>query len=128
MSERVRDEGYDDFLDALEDGDGYYLECANGHGSLPPRRACPHCGDRELTEEPLPATGDVLAHTVIHVPTPRFIDDAPYVTAVVDFGAVQLTGQVVDVDSAVVEDGMTVAPGIGRTETDDEKLVVFEPR
>lgn len=128
MSERVRDEGYDDFLDALEDGDGYYLECAEGHGSLPPRRACPHCGDRELTEKPLPETGDVVAHTVVHVPTPRFIDDAPYVTAVVDFGSVQLTGQVVDVDSDAVEDGMTVAPDIGRTETNDEKLVVFEPR
>src|SRR6056297_1929720 len=32
------DEGYDDWLDAIEDGDGYYLECENGHGSLPPRR------------------------------------------------------------------------------------------
>lgn len=128
MIDRVRDDGYDDFLDALEDGDGYYLECEAGHGSLPPRRACPHCGNRDLAEEPLPETGDVLAHTVIHVPTPRFIDDAPYVTAVVDFGAVQLTGQVVDADPQDVSDGLTVSPAIGATETDADRLIVFEPR
>lgn len=128
MSDRVRDEGYDDFLDALEDGDGYYLECEEGHGSLPPRRACPHCGNQDLTEEPLPETGNVLAHTVIHVPTPRFIDDAPYVTAVVDFGAVQLTGQVVDADPDDVSDGLTVSPDVGETKTDADRLIVFEPR
>jgi uncharacterized OB-fold protein len=128
MSDRVRDEGYDDFLDALENGDGYYLECEEGHGSLPPRRACPHCGNRDLTEEPLPETGDVLAHTVIHVPTPRFTDDAPYVTAVVDFGAVQLTGQIAGAEPDDVSDGLTVSPDVGRTKTNEDRLIVFEPR
>lgn len=128
MTDDIRDEGYDEFLDALEDGSGYYLECEEGHGSLPPRRACPHCGSRELTEEPLPATGEVVANTTIHVPTPRFVDDAPYVTAVVDFGVVQLTGQVVDVDPEAVDDGLQVSPDVGRTATDGDRLIVFEPR
>lgn len=128
MTDRVRDAGYDEFLDALEDGDGYYLECTEGHGSLPPRRVCPHCGDRDITETELPETGHVVAHTVVHVPTPRFLDDAPYVTAVVDFGAVQLTGQVMGVDPEEVENGLTVTPDLGETETDGDRLVVFEVR
>lgn len=128
MTDRVRDDGYDDFLEALEAGSGYYLACEEGHGSLPPRRVCPHCGDRELTEEPIPETGEVVANTTIHVPTPRFIDDAPYVTAVVDFGAVQLTGQVVGVDPDSVENGLQVTPDVGRTETDGDRLIVFETR
>jgi uncharacterized OB-fold protein len=123
MSE-TRDAGYDDWLDALESSDGYYLECANGHGSLPPRRVCPHCASRELTEEPLPETGTVESHTTIHVATPSFVDDAPYVTAVVDVGPVRLTGQVVDGDD--VENGTAVAPFVGQSETTGERLLCFE--
>ena len=28
--------GYADLLDAIADGEGYYIECENGYGSLPP--------------------------------------------------------------------------------------------
>lgn len=126
MSEPVRDAGYDDFLDSLADGSGYYLECPEGHGSLPPRRACPQCGERDLAEIDLPETGTILAHTVVHVPTPRFVDDAPYVTAIADFGPVQLTGQIVGADPDAVENGATVVPDVGRTETDGDRLLTFE--
>lgn len=126
MTERVRDEGYDDFLDELSAGSGYYLECPEGHGSLPPRRVCHECGRRELTKRDLPETATIVAHTVVHVPTPRFVDDAPYVTAIADFDAVQLTGQVVGVDPDAVENGTTVTPDVDRTETDDDRLVTFE--
>lgn len=135
----VRDAGYDDFLDALAAGDGYYLECENGHRSLPPRRACPKCASRDLRETALPETGTVASFTEVHVPTPAFADDAPYVVAVVDFGAVRLTGQVLagvdDRDgkeggdeTGVVEIGTTVVPGVGESATTGERLVTFEPR
>ncbi|MFB6094528.1 MAG: Zn-ribbon domain-containing OB-fold protein [Halanaeroarchaeum sp.] len=124
----VRDAGYDDFLDALAEGEGYYLRCPAGHGSLPPRRACPHCGDTDLEEVPLPETGTVVAHTVVHVPTPRFVEDAPYVTAIADFGDVRLTGQLLDADPSREIDGIDVSPDVGRTETADDRLVVFETR
>jgi len=123
----VRDAGYDDFVDALADGEGYYLECDAGHGSLPPRRACPHCASRDLTEKPLPETGTIESRSEIHVPAPSFADDAPYVVAVVDFGSVSLTGQVL-ADPEDVEIGSTVAPGVGETETTGERLVTFELR
>ena len=123
----VRDAGYDDFLDALADGEGYYLECENGHGALPPRRVCPHCGSRELVERTLPETGTVDSYTVVHVATPSFADEAPYVVAVVDFGAVRLTGQV-RADPDDIENGLDVAPDVGESETTGERLLTFELR
>ncbi|MCD2202180.1 Zn-ribbon domain-containing OB-fold protein [Halobacterium sp. KA-6] len=125
--ESVRDAGFDEFLDALAEGDGYYVECANGHGSLPPRRVCPECGSADLDEVLLPESGAVATYTKVHVPAPSFAEDAPYVTAVADFGPVRLTGQVL-ADVADVEIGLDVEPGIGETETGGERLVVFEPR
>ena len=122
------DEGYDDWLAAIEDGDGFYLECENGHGSLPPRRVCPHCSSTELTEEPLPETGTVETFTVVHVPTPQFSDDAPYATAVADFGSVRLTGQVRDVPVDDVTVGTTVTPDVSTTETTGERLLVLRGR
>jgi uncharacterized OB-fold protein len=123
----VRDAGYDDFLDALADGDGYYLECENGHGSLPPRRVCPQCDSRELVQTALPETGTIDSYTVVHVAAPSFVDDAPYAVAVADFGAVRLTGQVQSALDAV-ETGLRVAPGVGETETTGERLLTFELR
>lgn len=125
--EPARDGGYDDLLDAIEEGEPYYLACDEGHGSLPPRHVCPECGSPDLTETPLPDSGTIEAHTVVHVPTPRFLDDAPYVTAVVDFGSVRLTGQVRGVDPQEVSNGQSVGVDVGRTKTDDERLLIFEP-
>jgi uncharacterized OB-fold protein len=121
----ARDEGYDDFLDAVAAGEGFYLECPAGHGSLPPRRACPQCGSQELSEEPLPATGEIETHTTIHVATPEFADDTPYVTAVVDFGPVRVTGMLREEDSDDVETGTTVVPAVGETATTGERVLLF---
>lgn len=120
-----RNEGYDDWLDAIEADEGYYLECPNGHGSLPPRRVCPHCGERELAEESLPAEGTVATHTEVHVATPQLVDDTPYVTAIAAFGPVRLTGMLRGVDHDAVEAGITVVPTVETTETTDERVLVF---
>ncbi|AOW80346.1 hypothetical protein HTSR_1166 [Halodesulfurarchaeum formicicum] len=125
--EPARDAGYDDFLDAIAEGEPYYLECPEGHGSLPPRQVCPDCGASELSESELPEVGTIVAHNVVHVPTPRFLDDTPYATAIVDFGPVNVTGQVRGLDPQDVENGQDVTITIGETETDGDRLVVFEP-
>jgi uncharacterized OB-fold protein len=127
MTESARDGAYDDLLDAIAAGGGYYLECANGHGSLPPRRVCPECGDRDLAKEPLPDAGEIVTYTVITVPTPQFEDDAPYVTALVDFGPVTVTG-IVQGDHETVETGQVVGIDVDETVTTGERLVVFERR
>ena len=127
MSDRVRDEGFDDWLDALEDGDAYYLACPDDHGSLPPRLVCPVCGSSSLETRPLPGTGTVDTYTITHVPTPSFEADAPYVTAIAEFGPVRLTGQlqVDDVDDAAT--GITVAAAVVTSETTGDRLVGFVP-
>ncbi|EMA62869.1 Zn-ribbon domain-containing OB-fold protein [Halorubrum lipolyticum] len=129
MSAPASNAGYDEWLDALADGEGYALACPDGHGSLPPRRVCPECGSATLTEEPLAETGTVETYSVVHVAGPRFADDAPYVNAVADFGPVRLTGVLrgvsPDVDGVDVGDG--VAVGVEERATDGEPLVVFRP-
>ncbi|RZV06087.1 hypothetical protein BDK88_4042 [Natrinema hispanicum] len=118
---------YDAFLDALAEGEGYYLVCENEHGLLPPRRACPHCGDRELTERDLPKSGEIVTHTTVFVPTPQFEDDAPYVTAVADFDGVRLTGVVRGIAQEDVAIGDHVTATVESNETADERTIVFRP-
>jgi len=114
--------GYDEWLDAIEAGDAYFLECANGHGSLPPRRICPECGDTHLEETPLPETGEIDTYTVVHVAAPSFTDDAPYTTAIADFGPVRVTARAPD--DVEVGDSMSLA--IGQSKTSGDRLLQFE--
>lgn len=123
----VRDAGFDDFLDAIAAGEGYYLECSDGHGSLPPRRACPRCGDTELAERPLDDRGEVVTFTLVHVATPQFDDDVPYVTAIADFGPVRLTGIVRGTEPEAVELGQAVEPAVEESATTGERLLVLRP-
>ncbi|MEF8782594.1 MAG: OB-fold domain-containing protein [Haloarculaceae archaeon] len=127
MSEDVRDVGYDDFLDAVEAGEPYYLESPSGNGWLPPKDVDPETGERELVETDLPTTGEVLTYTITNVAGPSFADDTPYVVAVAEFGPVNITGQVRGMDHDDVEIGQEVELSVGRNETADERVVVFEP-
>ena len=125
------DREYAEWLDAIAEGGGFALVCPEGHGSLPPRRVCPECGTPELSREPLDETGTVETYSVVHVPSPRFADDAPYATAVADFGPTRLTGVVrdggADGEAPAVEIGDAVAVDVGERSTDGERLVVFRP-
>ena len=123
--EPVRDGGFDDFLDALDAGEGYYLAGDDGRGWLPPRAVDPRTGSADLDERPLPETGTIDTYTVIRVPTPRFADEAPFALAVVDLGPVKLTGQVRGIDLDAIDIGDEVSPGVEQTEND--RLIVFEP-
>jgi uncharacterized OB-fold protein len=136
---RARDAGYDDWLDGLAAGEAHYLACPAGHGSLPPRRTCPVCGDTDLTERALPASGTVESYTVVHVPTPEFEGQAPYTSAVADFGPVRLTGLVRGENEGAgegdgidatppVEVGTTVAAAVGENPTTGGRVVVLRPR
>ena len=126
--ERAPDAGYDDLLDAIEAGEPYYLECANGHGWLPPRRICPECGSRDLEEATLPDAGEVVTFTEIAVAAPTFAEDAPYVTALADFGLVQLTGLLRGLDGDEAEVGMVVGVEVGERVTTGDRAIVFRPR
>jgi len=127
MSDEPRDAGYDDFLDAVEEGEPYYLDGSNGEGWLPPRLRDPRTGERGLEEAAMPEAGEILTMTTTYVAGPDFADDAPYVVAIVDFGPVQLTGQVRGVDPDGVEIGDTVELDVDRTETTGERVITFRP-
>jgi len=127
--DHVADTGFDEWLDALADGEGFYLEGPEGDGSLPPRRVDPHTGSTDLAERPLPEVGTVETFSVVHVAPPAFTDDAPYVTAVADFGPVRLTGVLrgVEPDDDVIDLGTNVEATVERRETDDARIVVLRP-
>lgn len=118
---------YDEWLSAIDAGEGFYLESPDGHGSLPPRRVCPHSGSTDLTQKPLPETGTIETYTIVHVAAEKFSDDTPYVSAIAEFGPVELTGIVrgVDPESVAVGDDVGVAVETRKTTTD--RLVVFRP-
>jgi len=118
---------YDEWLDAIESGKGFYLESPDGHGSLPPRRVCPHSGSTDLTHEPLPETGTVETYTVVHVGATAFDDDTPYISVLVDFGPVELTGILRGVDPEAVAVGDEVGVTVETRETTADRLVVFRP-
>lgn len=124
--ERARDGAFDDLLDAIEDGEGYYLECADGHGWLPPRRICPECGSQDLEQQPLPEAGKVISFTEISVAAPSWTEDAPYITAVADFGPVGITGLLRGADDPTV--GMVVGLDVGERLTTGDRTIVFRPR
>lgn len=127
MSAPASNAGYDEWLAALMDDEGYALVCPEGHGSLPPRRVCPDCGSTALSEDPLAETGTVETYSVVHVAGPRFADDTPYVNAVVDFGSVRLTGVLRGAEPDAVAVGDRVAVAVEERATDAEPLVVFRP-
>jgi uncharacterized OB-fold protein len=99
---------HDEFCEAIEAGDPFYLACPKEHGSVPRRRVCPQCGVESLTTPQLPETGRVQASTVVHVATPAFADSVPYVTAIGDFGPVSLTGIFTETSPEDVEHGTVV--------------------
>lgn len=123
----ARDDGYDDFLDAVEAGEPYYLESPSGEGWLPPRVCDPVTGERELVAKVLPETGELLTQTATFVAGPDFADDAPYVVAIASFGPVNVTGQMRGVDPDAVEIGQKVTLGVEQSETTDDRVVVFYP-
>ena len=129
MTEHITEQPatYDEWLDAIENGEAFYLESPAGHGSLPPRRVCPHSGSTDLIQEPLPEIGAVETYTVVHVAAEKFNDDTPYVSAVVDFGPVALTGILRGVDPEAVAVGDEVSVSVETRETTDDRLVVFRP-
>lgn len=124
----MTDRGYDEWVDALGDGAGFYLRCPEGHGSLPPRRTCPHCGAAELAETPLPEAGTVETFTEMHVAGPEFDDRTPYVTAIASFGDVRLTGVLRGASGEDAEIGLSVGVDTAENPDTGNPVVVFRPR
>ncbi|QSG08212.1 Zn-ribbon domain-containing OB-fold protein [Halapricum desulfuricans] len=123
--DEISNDGYDQALDAIENGEPYALECPEGHQSMPPRQVCPECGASDLEEVEIPLSGELLSYNVTYVPTPDFGDDVPFVLGVAEFDDVRLTGRV-QADAEDVEVGSAVEVGLGESETTGRPLVTFD--
>lgn len=124
----MTDHGYDEWVEALGTDEAFFLTCPAGHGSLPPRRTCPHCGATELTETPLPDEGTVETYTAVHVAGPDFAGQTPYVTAIASFDAVRLTGVLRDATAEDVDVGDAVGVETAENPDTGDEMVVFRPR
>ena len=124
----MTDRGYDEWMDALGTDGAFYLRCPEGHGSLPPRRTCPHCGATELAETPLPESGTVETFSEVHVAGPDFAGQTPYVTAIASFGDVRLTGVLRDASEDDLAVGLSVGVGTAENPDTGKETVVFRPR
>lgn len=121
----MTENGYDDLLDDVASGGGFYLRCPDGHGSLPPRRACPTCGDTRLTRAPFDGHGTLVTYTVVHVAAAGFPAEPPYATAVASFGDVRVTGVLTGVDPDDAAVGMDVR--LDCAEWDGERALALTP-
>jgi uncharacterized OB-fold protein len=128
MSDEVPNGDHATWLDAIESDHGFYLECPNDHGWIPPRRVCKTCGSTTLDRVPLSASGRIETHTEIHVPAPRFTHEDRVVVAIADFGAVSITGRLDDTTDGCIQQGTVVELDVERSETRDERIVTFHPR
>ena len=116
------------WLDAIESGRGFYLECPDGHGWLPPRGVCKTCGTTELDRVALPASGVIETYTEIHVPSPRFEHEDSVVVAIADFGGVSITGRLDVTEDESIELGAAVELAVERSATTDERILTFHTR
>lgn len=116
------------WLDAIESGRGFYLECPDGHGWLPPRRVCKTCSATDLDRVSLPDSGVVETYTEIHVPSPRFEHEDSVVVAIAEFGGVSLTGHLDNTAAESIEQGASVELAVERSASTDERILTFHIR
>ena len=105
---------YASFAEAIDRGEPFYRRCeACGESGWPPRHTCPACGEPAMVDAELGDGASIVAFTEIHVTTPKFKGEAPYVVALAEFEeGVRLTGQVRNGEH--VDIGMPVRLGVER--------------
>ncbi len=76
---------------------------------FPPRLVCPACQSREFEQTRINNTGKIETYTVIRVAPSTFVDQAPYIVAIVNLeGGVKILCQVADCELNELKIGMPV--------------------
>ena len=105
---------------ALRDGVLLGQRCPGcGHVTGAPKAACARCGERDLTVEALPESGEVYTETTIAVSPAGF--EAPYRVGVVQLGDARVLGRIPD--GAGIGDTVELA---GALEAEDRVAPRFE--
>lgn len=63
----------------------------------PPRRACPHCGSRDVALSPLPRRGKLVAWTPLYDVGGNFEESRPLYIGVIDLGGARVVLPLTDV-------------------------------
>lgn len=108
------------FLDPPEESEAFFeaareerlliQRCTScGEHQFYPRKVCIHCGDASLEWVEASGRGTVHTYTVIHRGIPGWLEEGPYVAAVIDLDeGVRMTSNIVDCPSEQVRVGMPV--------------------
>ncbi len=108
------------FLDPPEESEEFFnaareerlliQRCAScGEHQFYPRKVCVHCGDAALEWVEASGRGTVHTYTVIHRGIPGWLEEGPYVAAVIDLEeGVRMTSNIVDCPREKVSVGMSV--------------------
>jgi uncharacterized protein len=117
------------FWAAAQRGELHIQHCpACDRHQFPPRRLCMHCGGRDVHWRRVSGTGRVYSFTIVHrAPEPAFVQDVPYVVAVVELaeGGRMMTNLVGCAPSQARVDMPVVA--VFERVTPDVTLVKFRP-
>lgn len=109
----------------------YRLEAAQCKGCskvlFPPRQSCPACGGEDFTTIVVPREGKIVTFTVVRVPSPQFVEQAPLPIALVELDkGVRVLVQVGDVaDPSELKVGMAVRLEFRRISADGDAGVIF---
>lgn len=98
------------FFDAARDGRLLIQRCGScSRHQFYPRTLCVHCGAPGVEWVEASGRGTVHTFTVVHRGIPGWVEEGPYVAAVVDLDeGVRMTSNVVGVDPGQVSVGMAV--------------------
>lgn len=117
----------DAFFEAAKEGRLVIQRCTScGEHQFYPRKLCTKCGAPKVEWVDASGRGTVHTFTVIHRGIPGWVDDGPYVAAVIDLEeGVRMTSNVVECSPEEVSIGMAVEA----TFVDEGALVVprFRP-
>ncbi len=84
-----------------------------------PKPLCIKCGSKKLSWIPLKGVGKLASYTVVHVPHPRFQNEAPYILGVVELEeGVKLLARIKNVKLEDIKIGMPLKVDFEKIESE----------
>ncbi|VEN74374.1 DNA-binding protein [Candidatus Desulfarcum epimagneticum] len=107
-----------DFIDYLEDGKLMGSGCEKcGQVFFPPRADCHECLSSDMKWFEVKGTGKLATYSRLKYAPAGFQDDAPYMVAVLDYGAYKVFGRIAaDLSEDEIEIGMEMVASPNRLE------------
>lgn len=96
-----------------------------GRTYFPPRLICGDCRSREFETVRLSDEGKILTYTVVRVPPPQFVDEAPYAIGIIELDdGVRMTAQIADCNFEDLKIGKKVRVEFRKIQEDGEAGII----